>query len=415
MSNVKKNLIWLSLVHCSNYIFPLVTLPYLVRILGPSNFGTLAIVQAVCQYLILVTEFGFNYTSTRDISLHRENKEKVTSIFFSTLLAKLLIFIVCIIVLFLTSFIFDFVDNLKYLIVVSLLGVMGSVMFPIWLFQGLERMAAISSLTTFAKLVVLAGTFMFVKSEEDIDIALLVNSLSLFIPGVLSLVYVFKCKMIIWRTPSIYEAISQLKKSFPLFVSSISTSLYTTLNTILMGWYCPAAVVGNYAAADKLRVAAQGLYSPVRQAVFPHAVALSSTENWMVLVAKRYGLPFIGLGFLMALSFIIIGPTIIRYYLGDNFVESGRFLFFMAPIPFIVAIATVFGHWIMIAGGYSKVLGKIYLVASLLHILYVIPMVQTLGANGMVFSVILTELFITMCMLCYVYRNRYKINVAKTS
>lgn len=414
MSSVKKNIFWLMLVHCSNYVFPLITLPYLVRVLGAENFGVLAIIQAVSQYIILVTDFGFNFSTTREISIHRENKERVTSIFYSTMLAKTLLFMLSIGMLFFVSFFFPLVRENILLIMLSLLGVVGSIIYPIWLFQGLEKMAAISIFTTIAKIIVLFCTFLFIKTVEDLDVAVFINSLSLLIPGLLSLYYVYHKRMISWALPDIRQTFNQIKTSFPLFLSSVSTSFYTTMNTILMGWYCPAAMVGHYAAADKLRVAAQGLYNPVRQAVFPRAVAMSNNENWLILVIKNFGLPFIVFGLFMAIVFSIVGPVFIKHYLGGDFEVAGKYLLLMSPIPFIVAIATVFGHWIMIVGGYSNILAKVYLGASLLHMVYVIPLVRSLGASGMIISVILTELVVTTFFLGYVYINRNQINLVKT-
>ena len=402
------------MVHCSNYIFPLFTLPYLVRVLGAENFGVLAIIQAICQYVILVTDFGFNFSSTRDISINRKNKGKITSIFYSTILAKILLFILSVGLLVLISIFIPWLREKSFLVIISLLGVIGNIMFPIWLFQGLEKMVAISIISTIAKTVVLAFTFMFVKTIEDLDVAIIINSLSFMITGILSLCYVYHKKMVLWSHPDFNQAIIQMKMAFPLFLSSISTSLYTTMNTLLLGLFCPVSMVGLYAAADKLRTAAQGLYNPIRQAIFPRAVAMSSNKNWVMLVIKNYGVPFILFGFLMALAFFVIGPIFIKYYFGVEFEEAGKYILLMAPIPFIVAIATVFGHWIIIAGGHSNVLGKIYLSISLLHVAYAIPLVRKFGANGIIGSVILTETVITALLIYFVYVKRNEINLIKT-
>lgn len=407
---MKKNILFLMLVHCSNYIVPLITLPYLVRILGAEKFGTLAIIQAVCQYLILITDFGFNFCSTRDISLNRNDKKKVTSIFYATIFAKILIFLFCVMIIFLASFMFPLIRGNLSLIYISLLGVVGSIIFPVWLFQGLEKISTISIVSSFSKICVLLSIFVFVKHVDDLDVAVFINSLSLFVPGILSLFYVYNNRMISLSFPKMDLVFSQIKRSFPLFVSSMSTSFYTTMNTILMGWYCPAAMVGHYAAADKLRVAAQGLYNPIRQAVFPRATAMSNSKNWTSLVIKQFGFPFVCFGLLMTISFIIVGPFFMKYYLGEGFETAGKYLLIMSPIPLLVAIATVFGHWIMIAGGYSEVISKCYLIASILHIIYVIPLVKIMGGVGMVISVILTESIITIFLVGYVYWNLDKIN-----
>lgn len=407
MGNVKNNIFWLMMVHCSNYIFPLITLPYLVRVLGADNFGLLAIIQAISQYFILVTDFGFNFSSTREISIHRENKEKVTLIFYSTMLAKILLFLLIICLVFFASFFIVLIRENLFLIVISLFGVIGSIIFPIWLFQGLEKMAIVSVFTSVSKVIVLLCTFFFVNSTHDLDVAVFINSLSLIVPGVLSLFLIFHKKMVLLAKPSLDQAFSQIKTAFPLFLSAISTSFYTTINTILIGLYCPASMVGHYAAADKMRIAAQGLYNPVRQAVFPRAVAMSKSEDmWGTLVVKKFGIPFIGLSLFMTIFLSVSAPIFVKYYLGKSFEEAGNYLLLMSPILILVAIATVFGHWIVIAGGHSKVLSKIYICGSLLHLIYVIPVVRNFGAIGMVVSATLTEFIVTLLIVGYVYIAR---------
>ncbi|MCE9918367.1 oligosaccharide flippase family protein, partial [Obesumbacterium proteus] len=87
MSVLRRNISLLFIIQLSNYVFPLLTIPYLSRVLGAENFGFLAISQAVIQYFIFFTEYGFNLSVTRKISLNRHDKSRVSEIFFSTMYA----------------------------------------------------------------------------------------------------------------------------------------------------------------------------------------------------------------------------------------------------------------------------------------------------------------------------------------
>src|SRR3989339_509467 len=145
------NFFSLSVLQVLNYLLPLITLPYLIRVLGPEKYGLIAFGTAFLTYFQLFTDYGFNLSATKDISINRENNKKISEIFSSVIIIKTVLMLFSFIIIFfiVTSFSkFNSQKEVYYLISLSLIG---NVLFPIWFFQGIERMKYITYFNVIAR------------------------------------------------------------------------------------------------------------------------------------------------------------------------------------------------------------------------------------------------------------------------
>src|SRR5215470_2218422 len=134
------NMFWLYALQGLNYVIPLAVLPYLVRVLGIEGYGLIAFAQAFAQYFVILTDYGFNLSATKRIALARDNRQEVSRIFWSVILVKTLLMllgalVMGAIVLSIPRFRAD-----APLYAIAYIAVVGSVLFPLWLFQGMEQM-----------------------------------------------------------------------------------------------------------------------------------------------------------------------------------------------------------------------------------------------------------------------------------
>ena len=134
-----KNIIYLLSVQGGNYIFPLVTLPYLVRILEPTGYGIYGYSFAVVQYFILFIDYGFNYSAPKIISISRENTDSISKVFWNVTFIKIIAASLGLLIIYLISEL-NIIDYQIKFIILAYISVVGNLIYPVWFFQGLEKM-----------------------------------------------------------------------------------------------------------------------------------------------------------------------------------------------------------------------------------------------------------------------------------
>jgi PST family polysaccharide transporter len=262
------NIFSLAVLQGANYILPLFTLPYLVRVLGPEYYGLLAFATATNTYFMLITDYGFNLSATRQISIHRDDKNKVNEIFSSVMMIKTALMVVSFGLMALLVFSFEKFSQHWEVYFITFGMVIGQVLFPVWLFQGMELMKYITYLNIGSKAFFTVCIFIFVQDQEDYLLVPLLISVGFMVAGITSL-YLVKKKLgvnFFWQNLSILKL--QLSEGWPVFFSSMAISLYTISTTFLLGLLTNNTAVGYFAVANKVVEAVKRLNTPFSQAIY---------------------------------------------------------------------------------------------------------------------------------------------------
>ena len=405
-----ENFLSLSALQAVNYLLPLITLPYLVRVLGPEKFGLVTFAQAFIMYFVILTDYGFNLSATREVSINREKEGRVAEIFSSVMVVKFLLGTLSLLFLILILiFIPKFRDD--WLVYVFTSGIiLGNILFPVWFFQGMERMKYITILNIVAKVIFTACIFIFIRKTEDYLYVPLINSMGFLVAGGLSLRIVSKNFGIKFILPS-FEAIKhQLKEGWHIFISTAAISLYTISNTFILGLFTNNTIVGYYSAAEKIVRAVQGLLTPVSQTIYPYISKLASESKERALNFIRRLVKLVGAGtFILSLLLFILAAPIVNIVLGKQYQPSIIVLQILAFLPFIIGLSNIFGIQTMLTFNLKRAFSKILISAGLLNItlaLILAPLYQHIGVS---IAVLTTEIFVTLSMFIYLKKRGIKI------
>lgn len=391
------NFFSLSILQASVYILPLITLPYLVRILGPDKFGLVAFAQAFVTYFMVITDYGFNLSATKEVSINRNEREKISEIFCSVYIVKLILFILSSILFIILILAIPKIKADFLVFIFSFIIVLGNCLFPVWLFQGMEKMKYITIVNVIIKAIFIIPIFIFIKNESDYIYVPLINSLGFLISGIIGFilaVWVFKIKLLI---PPKIKIIHQFKDGWHIFISTIAISIYTISNTFILGLFSNNTIVGYYSAAEKIARAVQGLIGPLSQAIYPNISKLASESKVKATIFFHKLVWIISpITFILSLILFVFADKIILVILGPKYVSSILILKILAFLPFIVGSATVFANLFLLAFGYIKQWSQIIIFSSIISIINALILVKifNLGMIGIAINVIITEIIV---------------------
>jgi len=400
MNLLRKNILSLYILQAANYILPIVVIPYLVRVLGPRHYGRIAFAQAFIQYFVMVTNYGFDLTATSDVAKAAGDKHALSRIFNAVLGVKCIIMLSGFIVMSGIAWVVPSMRQDYSLLGISYLAVLGNAIFPVWLYQGLQRMGYITAFTVAARTLVVVAILLTVREKDHYLLAAGWLALGMPLAGIPALFGAVRVARIRFAWPNVATMHQALVDGWHVFTASFGGTLYNTSNTFVLGLVAPPAVVGYFAAADKLLKALQSLIYPISRAAFPHMAVLlkRSTDEAFAFVGRLLRL-FIASTLLVALVLFCGADYIASWAFGAQFAPTGAIIRLLSPWPVLIALNVVFGALFIVQLNLGRLLSTSILVPAMLHICLLYPVVRFAQAKGVAILMLVTELLVLLIRL----------------
>ena len=365
-----KNFSFLSLLEITTHLFPLITTPYLARVIGVKGFGILALGTAVIAYFQSFTNYGFIYTSVRDASRCRDNTDEFSRIVSLTFFSKsFLMLLSCALIAIATITVPFFRENAVVIWCTALL-LPGHVLNTDWVFQALEDMKYITMRSILTKLIFTLLIFVFIHRPEDYLWQPILTAFGMLVPSIWGLIILkhrFGVKIIM---PPFKEIVAQIHNGFNMFVTIFLPTVYTNLNVLLLSGYNGEKATGIYSGGTKFTSIAYNLFQLLSRTFFPFFARKLDAHKMYVKFSFF-------LAIIISLIFFVFARPIVLFFLGAEFEETVNVLRIVAFTPIAMSLMNSYGINYLVIKKKERLMRNIILFTSFFGIV--------LGAIGAIY------------------------------
>ena len=400
-----KNLSYLTLIQISNTLVPLLVIPYITKIISPDNFGSLEFSRVYCYYFTIAINYGFDLTATRQISIHRENVGKVNEIVSQTFYAKIILLIISSIIFLISLASIPSLQDIFTLLILTYIINIGYTLYPVWFFQGKEKLAFISVINFFIKLFIAILTLLFIRENYQYWVYNFLQSLSLIIVGFISIYFLyskFGFKLEKFNKRLIFTI---FKEGFPIFMGTILVTVMTSLFFLFLKVYSTEIELAKFSTSNKIISTLQGLILlPFSQAFFP-LIAKQANENHIEFkksIKKASFILFL-ITFMAGIFTIFFGELIITIIFSEKYLTALSSLKVLAFLPMFSTMSNIFAYQGLLSLKKDTIFLRIHIVYSILTLIFSFIMIS--GYNALIASwirIIIEAMLFLTALLFYI-------------
>lgn len=335
MTSIKKNFVYSSFLTLSGYIFPLLTFPYVTRVLGVENLGLYNFVDSTISYFCVFALLGINTVGIREIAKAKGNKEQLSVAFNSLLFLNLITTFIAIGVLLVLLFTIPKFYEHQDMFYLGVARILFNSLLIEWFYQGLENFKYITNRSILVKCVYVAAVFLLVKNRNDYFIYYLLTVLTFVVNAIINICYSKKFVNYTFKDVTFKPFVVPF---LTIGLYRILTAMYMSFNVTFLGMTCGEVEVGYYSTATKLYAVIISLFSAFTGVMLPRLSSIVAENNMSEF--KRLTNKSIDalLAFVMPLIVIseLYAPQIIRIIAGVGY--EGAILPMRIVMPLMLLI-----------------------------------------------------------------------------
>lgn len=389
---------FLFFINFINFIFPLLISPIIIQRAGVDSFGIVILFQSIAVFVSSITDYGFNISATRDITLNQSNPQFINKHFFIVNYSKIFLLGLAILLSALIYIFFPKANYYSFLYISSLSILIGRTFNPLWILRSLNKLKYIFYFFIFFKIVSLLAIYLFVTNKSNlylVNLAIGSSDLLICLFSISILIYRMKWKHYL---PSYNDIKNEILTGFGIFIQVISINANAYLNPMILVLFVSEYSLGIYCVVEKIILVVKFCGSFILQSIFPKAceIAIESPLHYKVFARKLF--VFLVLSMIMAVLILnVFSDQIVSYFIKTSIAECSDFLIYNSWIPFVVVLNMV-PYLSFLVYGKHKSVTNIFILSVVINFLVNVILSKKFGIYGISTGIYLTELFISISL-----------------
>ena len=313
---IVENYFFMTILQMLNSLFYIIIYPYLIRVLGPEEYGLFIYITSIVTYFIFLINFGFDFPATKAVANNKDDKEEISHIFSCIFTAKMYLQIIAFTLLFALIMIIPYFRKNWILILIVFTQTVSHFLLPLWYFQGLQKMKVVTIIQVIFKFLTLPLIFFFVKSADDLNIFAGINSVLLILGSIVSIIMVFRDGIKI-RLVNISTLKDWFRDAMPFFLSNSVGVIKEQGITILIGAFFGMRDVALYDLANKIVIIPRTLLMSINAAMFPKVIIDAKKSTVRKIIKYEFLI-----GILVVVGIAIFGKWIVLLLGGSSMSDS---------------------------------------------------------------------------------------------
>jgi PST family polysaccharide transporter len=395
------------LFRLTNYLVPLLTIPYIMQKVGAERFGILGFAQTIIIFLFIIVDYGIDISGVQIIAQNRHIKEKRDEHYCVIQCMRIFLMLLCFIFLNLLGVFWQEI-RIHYLIYLfSFVLIPARILQSIWFYTGMEEFRYLNYINFTARILYLGGIFLFIRSIDDFYLVPAIEGVALLIGGSVSLLIILNKFEVSLFFPGFNAIAAGFRNGWHIFISNVSISLYRNANVLILGLIASKEVVGFYYAGEKLIKTLQTIFTPITQVFYPYISRKKVLDHHVALTIIKKMLYILGsITFILA-SGIIFTAGPIAYFLFKqesipiaNVIRIAGYAIFFSMINYILGIIFMLNY------GMKRYFSISTIFVGCINIIICIPLCYQFKEQGAAFTYLISEVILVLFFSYFISSKR---------